>query len=137
MLMAIFIDTGIFVAARNKSDTNHARAKQMLRRALRAEFGRVVTSDYVVDEAVTVALARTHSHQIAVNTGKLIMDSPRIEKLVAGEERFLKAWEKVKTMSGRGLSFTDCMTLVIMEEIGTNKIMSFDSGFDGLVARIH
>jgi len=137
MLMAIFIDTGIFVAARNKSDINHARAKQLLRRALGAEFGRVVTSDYVVGEAVTVALARTHNHQIAVNTGKLIMDSPRIEKLVAGEERFLKAWEKFKEIGGRGLSFTDCMTLVVMKEIGTTKIMSFDSGFDGLAGRVH
>lgn len=135
--MAIFIDTGIFVAARNKSDVNHARAKQMLRRALRAEFGRVVTSDYIVDEAVTVAFARTHNHQIAVNIGGLIMDSPRIEKLVAGEEKFLKAWEKFKRMSGRGLSFTDCMTLVMMEEIGTNKIMSFHSGFDALATRIY
>ena len=135
--MAVFVDTGIFVAARNRSDTNHTVAKQLLRRALRAEFGRVVTSDYVVDEAVTVALARTHNHQIAVNTGRLIIDSPRIEKLAAGEERFFKAWGKFKDMNDKALSFTDCLSLVIMEEIGASKILSFDSGFDGLVARIH
>lgn len=135
--MAIFIDTGIFVAARNKSDTNHARAKELLRSALRAEFGKVLTSDYIVDEAVTVALARTRNHQIAVNTGRLILDSPRIEKVIAGEEGFYKAWEKFKTMGEKPLSFTDCLSLVLMEDRGVNRIMSFDSGFDGLAERVH
>jgi hypothetical protein len=38
-----------------------------MRSAHRAEFGIIHTSDYVVDEAVTTALARTRNHQIAIN----------------------------------------------------------------------
>jgi len=37
--MAVFVDTGIFVAVRNKKDRNHRRAKELMRSALRAEFG--------------------------------------------------------------------------------------------------
>jgi predicted nucleic acid-binding protein len=44
--MAIFIDTGVFVAARNKSDTNHVRARELMKSALNGNFGRVLTSDY-------------------------------------------------------------------------------------------
>ena len=45
--MAVFIDTGVFVAIRNKKDRNHQRAKDLMRRALRAEFDLIHTSDYV------------------------------------------------------------------------------------------
>jgi len=53
-----------------------------MKRALMAEFGVIHTSDYVVDEAVVTALARTRNHQIAVNTGRHILDSERIEKTI-------------------------------------------------------
>ena len=49
--MAVFIDTGIFVAARNKRDVNHKRAINPLRAALKGDYGAVYTSDYVFDEA--------------------------------------------------------------------------------------
>jgi predicted nucleic acid-binding protein len=67
--MAIFIDTGIFVAALNRSDNLHEKAVPLMERALQGEFGRVCTSDFVVDEAITTALARTHRHDLAVISG--------------------------------------------------------------------
>jgi len=58
--MAVFIDTSLFVAARNRSDRNHPRATELMEKALRGEYGVVYTSDCVVDETITTALARTH-----------------------------------------------------------------------------
>jgi len=57
--MVTFIDTGVLIAARNRSDVNYERAVSLLRRALAGEYGALYTSDYVFDEAVTVALVRT------------------------------------------------------------------------------
>jgi predicted nucleic acid-binding protein len=57
--LTAFIDTGIFVALRNADDGNHEQAKELMRRALKAEFGRIYTSDYMVDEAITTALVRS------------------------------------------------------------------------------
>lgn len=135
--MAIFIDTSIFVAIRNIKDRNHKTATELMRRALTAEFGITQTSDYVIDEAVTTALARTHNHQIAVNTGRYILESERIEKLTVTQEDFNTAWRRFQTLKDKFLSFTDCTSLAIMERRNTQRIMSFDSHFDGLVQRIY
>lgn len=133
----MFIDTGIFVAVRNKKDRNHDRAKALMKRALMAEFGVIYTSDYIVDEAVTTALARTRNHQVAVNTGRYILDSDRIEKLPVSREDFQLAWSKFRTIKDKFLSFTDCASLAIMEGRGIERIMSFDSNFDGLAQRLN
>jgi len=134
--VAVFVDTGIFVAVRNKKDRNHRRATELMKRALLAEFGIIHTSDYVTDEAVTTALARTRNHQIAVNTGRYILDSERIEKLPVSREDFDVAWSKFQTIKNKFLSFTDCTSLALIERRGIERIMSFDSNFDGLAERL-
>ncbi len=57
--MSIFLDTGIFVAFVNEKDRNHSRAVELVDDLRRGTYGIPYTSDYVFDEAVTVALART------------------------------------------------------------------------------
>ena len=135
--MAVFIDTGILVAVRNKSDNMHAAATRLMTTALQGEHGRICTSDFVLDEAITTALARTHRHDIAVSTGKFVIDSPRIELLSVGRNHFDLAWNKFLSLSKRPMSFTDCTTLALMEAHGIEKVMSFDAEFDDLVERIH
>ena len=108
-----------------------------MKRALTAEFGVIYTSDYVIDEAVTTALARTRNHQIAVNTGRYILDSERIEKLAISGEDFKLAWSKFQTIKDRFLSFTDCTSLALVERRGIERIMSFYSHFDGLAQRLY
>jgi len=134
--MAVFIDTGIFVALRNADDDFHDRSKELMRRALKGEFGRTYTSDYVIDEALTTALVRTKKHALALDLGRYIMESPRITKLRVNEDIFEKAWEKFKLFKDRPLSFTDCTSLALIEKSGIKQIMSFDSGFDGRVPRV-
>jgi len=134
--VAVFVDTGIFVAVRNKKDRNHRRATELMKRALVAEFGVIHTSDYVIDEAVTTALARTRNHQIAVNTGRYILDSERIEKLAVSREDFDLAWSKFQKIRDKFLSFTDCTSLALIERHGIERIMSFDSNFDRLAERL-
>ena len=135
--MAIFIDTGIFVALRNADDELHARSEELMRNALKGGFGRICTSDYVVDEAITTALMRTKRHDLAIDLGTYIIESPRITRLWMVEDSFEMAWEKFKAFSDKPLSFTDCASLALMEKNHIKQIMSFDSGFDGLVQRIY
>jgi len=135
--MAIFIDTGVFVALRNADDEHHVRSKELMKRALKGEFGRILTSDYVIDEAVTTALVRTRRHDLAVDVGKYIIDSPRIMKLWTTKDTFNMAWEKFKTFKDKPMSFSDCISLILIEKNGIKQIMSFDSGFDGLTQRIY
>jgi len=134
--VAVFIDTGIFVALRNADDEFHVRSKELMRRALKGEFGRIFTSDYVIDEAVTTALVRTRRHNLAVDVGNYIIESPRILKLWTTKDIFDLAWERFKTFKDRPMSFSDCVSLAHIEKNGIKQIVSFDSGFDGLIQRL-
>jgi predicted nucleic acid-binding protein len=137
MPMAIFIDTGIFVALHNADDEFHLRSKELMKQALKCDFGRIFTSDYIIDEAVTTALIRTKKHDLAHDLGRSIIESPRITKLWVGEDVFELAWKKFSVFKDKPLSFTDCTSIAIVESKGIKQIMSFDRGFDGLVARIY
>ena len=135
--MAIFVDTGVFVALSNSVDNNHSRSKELFKQVLKGDFGRVYTSDYVIDEALTAALVRTKRVDLAIELGAYIIESPRITKLWVGQDSFKQAWEKFNLLKGKGLSFTDCTSIALIETRSINKIMSFDCGFDGLTARIY
>jgi len=135
--MAVFIDTGIFVALRNADDELHIRSKELMKRALKGEFGRIYTSDYIIDEAVITALVRTRRHDLAVDLGKYIIESPRTTKLWTTKDTFDAAWEKFKSFKDRPLTFSDCVSLTLMEKYRIKQLISFDSGFDGLIQRIY
>ena len=107
-----------------------------MKRALKGEFGRVYTSDYVIDEAVTTALVRTKRHELAEDLGNYILGSPRITKIWVGEDSFNEAWLKFGLLKDKPLSFTDCTSIALIEKSGMKQIMSFDCGFDGLISRI-
>ena len=134
--MAVFIDTGVFVAANNKSDRNYSRASELMKEALEGKYGVIYASDYIIDESITTALARTHDHRIAIGTGNYIIESPRIRKIYTDSDDFTVAWEKFQKLGKRPMSFTDCVSLSHIDRRKIERIMSFDSEFDGLVARI-
>jgi uncharacterized protein len=134
--VAVFIDTGVFVAANNKSDENNARAIELMKEALVGRHGIIYTSDYIIDEAITTALARTRDHRIAVNTGSYIIDSPRIQKLHTDSLDFATGWDKFRKFGRKPLSFTDCISLAHIDRRKIGRIMSFDREFDGIVTRL-
>jgi len=115
------LDTNIFVALSNRRDKDHVRAKVLLNRLRKGEFGTPFTSDYVFDEAVTVALFRTGRPDLAIKVGKLILgapeeENPKLFMLVQVDGRnFSGAWEAFKRHKDRLLSFTDHTSLQIMK----------------------
>jgi len=108
-----------------------------MKKALKGEYGRIYTSDYIINEAITTALVRTRRHDLAADIGKYILESPRITKLWITKETFDTAWETFKTLKDHPMSFTDCASLTLIKTHNIKQIMSFDSGFNGLIPRIY
>jgi len=137
--MSIFVDTGLFVAFENSADPRHEAARRLLRAVASGRFGNAFTSDFIMDEAVTLALARTRRTEIAVNVGSLILGTGplgRIAGLAYVSPRvFLRSWSRFGRLAARGLSFTDCTSLELMRTMGIAEIASFDGDFDGLAVR--
>ncbi len=89
--MSIFLDTGVYVAFINKKDKNHDRALVLMKELASGKYGPGYTSDYVLDETLTVSLATTRRIDKAVNAGLLILGSkedkiPALARLIKVDE---------------------------------------------------
>ena len=95
-------------------------------------------SDYIFDEAVTTALVRTGKHKIAVELGNQILGiKVKFVNLIQVDlTSFSNAWKLFSKYSDKKLSFTDCVSIAVIENFGLNKIISFDKDFDSIVPRI-
>lgn len=96
-------------------------------------------SDFVFDEAVTLALARTRQPGVANQVGELVLGTGPMGRIMGlayvTPRQFLRAWAAFGRLAPRGLSFTDCTSVGIMQSLAIPEIASFDSDFDGLVSR--
>jgi len=133
--MSLFIDTGAFLAYRNKKDKYHEVADRLFRIALKGKFGQLYTSDYIYDEALTLAINRTKNISVAMDMSEVIL-SPRIKMVFVDAGLLEKSIRTFKKYPGRNLDFTDAVTIEIMNEFGITKYFGFDSHFEGIVEKI-
>lgn len=90
--MRLLIDTSALVSARNADDKNHNKALDIMTRALKSEFGKLYISDYIFDEAVTIAYIRTGNKNFANDIGIFARTKPIIFRFVEPID-FERAWE--------------------------------------------
>jgi predicted nucleic acid-binding protein len=139
--MSVFVDTGVFYAHHDVDASRHDAGVNALTTVLQsAEYGRVLTSEYVYDEAVTLTHRRTGRVADAIELGHRIRGAgnyPDSIDLVHSSPRlFETAIETFETYADQGLSFTDAMTVVMVEHHGVDSVLSFDDDFDGVVDRL-
>ncbi|MBI2652768.1 type II toxin-antitoxin system VapC family toxin [Candidatus Woesearchaeota archaeon] len=123
--MAIFIDSSIFCAYANIDDVHNKKAVKIISEIVSNNHGKVITTDYVFDETVTVALRRTDKKK-AAELGNFILNS---EILIAKVDSivFQHAWELFQ--KNHNFSFTDSTIIAFMQLFGINKIATFDKEF--------
>ncbi len=133
--MSVFIDTGAFLAYRNKKDRYHEIALKLFRDALKGKYGQIYTSDYIYDEALTLALVRTNNIDVAMDIAEVI-HSPRIKMVFVDAKLLEMSTRTFKQYSGRNMSFTDAVSIEIMNEFDINKYLGFDAHFSGIVEQV-
>lgn len=131
--MAIFFDTGFFIALKNTRDIHHFEAQHSMRDFLTQKYGRLYSSTFIFDELVTLALSRLHNPSFAINLGKYLLNSPRITLLSISIEDFQKSWLFFQKFASKGLSFTDCTILVQCQRLDCQYLATYDSHFHGLI----
>lgn len=129
--MAVFIDTGAFMAYRNEKDAYHGEAVNLLRRALKREFGTTFTTDYIYGETLTLVMARTGNKNVAKDVSDAML-SPRITMVAIDANVRNKALELFFRLFDKRISFTDATTMAIMQQENIQKIITFDSHFKGM-----
>ncbi len=130
--MSLLIDTSALIAARNADDKNHKKALRIMTPALKGEYGRVFISDYIFDEAVTLAYIRTGYKKFAHDIGSFARAKPINFRFIEPVD-FDRAWELYHQYDDKNLSFTDCTNIALMERLDVETLFTFDMGFKGLV----
>jgi hypothetical protein len=125
--MKLFVDTSAWLALNDRSDQFHALAVEKLA-SIRAGRISLVTSDYVLDESVTIIRLRA-SHAAAVIFGQSILGSSVIDLIPVGSDDRLAAWEIFKKYADQDFSFTDCTSFALMRKLCLKTAFSFDGHF--------
>lgn len=123
----IFVDTAGFFALWDASDTHHAEAVA-LQAKLRSRRRRLVTSDYVLDETITLLRYR-HSHAAAVDFLSTIRNSRAIRINWIGSEIFDAAGSLFAERPDKEWSFTDCSSFVAMRRLHILDAFTTDHHF--------
>jgi len=138
--MSVFVDTGVFYAHHDTDASRHEIGVAALNGVLRAvEYGRVMTSDYVYDEVVTLTQRRTGSVADGIEVGRRIRGESypdAIELLYSSRGLFEDAVDVYERYADQELGFTDAMTVAMVEHHDIDAVLSFDDHFDGVVDRL-
>ena len=124
---AIFADASFFFALAARRDGAHSSAVSQFGALLRKQR-RIVTTDYVVDEALTLTKARTNA-SVAVALLDRIERSEVIELEFVNAARFDLAKVFFRKHSDHGYSFTDCASFVVMREMEITDALTTDRHF--------
>lgn len=120
----IFVDTSAWYAIFSSDDVNHELANETLA-SIRAQL---VTTDDVVDEALTLFRARGETLR-SLKFGSSVIDDSFAEIVTVDREDFSKAWYVYRRYIDKAWSFTDCTSRVVMERLGIQKAFAFEEHF--------
>ena len=123
----IFIDTGAFLARYVRHDQYHSKAVafwDQIRKSKESCF----TSNFVLDETFTL-LGRRAGYDFAVQRAKNIYASKYLVILRPDKPDEIKALTFFSKYADKLISFTDCISFVIMRREKINRVFSFDRHF--------
>lgn len=124
----IFIDTGAFFASKVKNDVNHSSAVKIERKIKEGKHGKMVTTNYILDEFYTLLRGRV-SHEETIQIGETIRNSSNIRIIWVLEALEEKSWELFKEHQDKTYSFTDCTSFVVMQTLEIKVVFTYDSHF--------
>jgi predicted nucleic acid-binding protein len=119
-----FVDTSAWFAYANREDPDHQR----IRTALQTFQGRLITSNFIFDETVTLCLYRL-GRQVAATVGEVLRDPTAVAMLRITPADEQNAWVLWLARPDKTYSFTDCTSFVIMRRLGLQSAIAVDTDF--------
>ncbi|WP_311172574.1 type II toxin-antitoxin system VapC family toxin [Halobellus ordinarius] len=137
--MTVLVDTGVLYADHDTDATRHESAAAALEAVYDGEMGHPYISDYVFDEAITLARRRTGSFASAKQLSDRLRGAgafPAVFEMIrVSAAVFDDAVTIFERYDDQRLSFTDATTIALAERHGIDRVLSFDDDFDGIVRR--
>ncbi len=133
--MRLFVDTSAWFALNDKSDQNHPASQDFMGR-FRVEPVVLYTTDYIVDETVTL-LALKVSHTQAVAFLDLVAQSQNIVRSHVIPTLLERAEEIFRKHQDKNWSYTDCVSFAFMDDLGLEDALTFDTHFSQYGKQMH
>jgi len=119
----MFVDSSAWYAAYVPTDPQYRIAQKAL-----ASLDRLVTTDYVLDETLTLLKARGPADR-ARRFGARIFDGRAAHLEYLKRQDVEQAWIVFSTYRDKDWSFTDCTSLVVMQRLAITQAISLDQHF--------
>jgi uncharacterized protein len=123
----VFADTSFFFALAAKRDHAHTQATAEYARLVKAGR-RLVTTDYVIDETLTLVKLRTEA-RVALALLERIEQSESVVIEAIDATRFNTAKALFRRHADHDYSFTDCTSFAVMREQKLTDALTTDAHF--------
>jgi predicted nucleic acid-binding protein len=129
----ILVDSSAWIALVRANDLYHSQARSRFNH-LKQQRAKLFISEYIFLEVVTVLLMRVGPVD-ALSIGRLLQNSQIVQFLYIDPELVNKTWQVFQTQAmdpNRQASFTDCSSVVLIQEHRLDHIFTFDRVFERL-----
>ncbi len=123
----IYIDTGAFLARYLSRDQYHGQANSFWN-SIRKKGEACTTSNFVLDETFTL-LGRRAGFSFAAQRARNIYASEWLTILRPDKNDEYRAIDFFEKYSDHRLSFTDCISFVLMQSKKIKRVFTFDQYF--------
>ena|SRR6266853_206889 len=127
MMRETFVDSSGLYTLADHRDPSRGEAERCVARLIKSGVGLVLT-DYIIDEACTLAKARAGAYG-ALRLLEIIERSEAFRLIWIGEERFESAKSFFRKHADHGYSFTDCTSFIVMQELRIRDALTTDRHF--------
>ncbi|MDZ4659902.1 MAG: PIN domain-containing protein [Bythopirellula sp.] len=127
MASEIFIDSGAFYAMLDPNEHWHKEVKRQIE-SLIGEKARFVTSDYVLDETITLLQSRGLSYLVEHWIEDVIFGNS-CEIVWMDRQKFDVVRQFFTKHSDKQWSFTDCFSFCVMKERKIRRALAADKHF--------
>lgn len=119
-----FVDTSAWYALADRKDPDHASVA----RCLGERTGRLMTSNFVMDESVTLIRYRL-GFAAALTLGEALLNGSVARLIWITRRDETRAWEIFTRFRDQGFSFTDCTSFAAMERHKMKIAVAIDEDF--------
>lgn len=130
--MRLFIDTWGWLVLEDRKDRDHQETREIYKE-FREKRARIITTDYVLNEMITLLFLRRPFHEALTFVNELLKTCKEryVELETVSWGRFLRAWDlRQKFRDKPRVSFTDLTSFAIMQELKISRVLTGDTHFE-------
>ncbi|KOR32093.1 hypothetical protein TI05_09445 [Achromatium sp. WMS3] len=121
MIQSIFVDTGAWYAVMVRKDRDHKAAKGFIQNNIQP----LITSDYIMDETVTLLLSRV-GYSYAIQFLDMLQISQKVQLVYLTPTQIAATATLFRERADKEWSFTDCSSFILMQEYRIQVAFAFD-----------